>query len=159
MGRGNCENFVALGCNEFGRLHGGEYGRIGEDKEIDLNRVECLVDTPFHVSHQPQGKPTDIDLDDEALLSKMESTDCKATKHGAQYGTPSGQSAITVHLGANANMAQDGLQAAVAAVDSVRFHRFLPHLLLGIVYGRRLDLFKVRQVRKTNTIGRTNTWT
>ena len=33
------------------------------------NGVECFVDTPFHVS-QPQGKPTNIDLDDAALLAK-----------------------------------------------------------------------------------------
>jgi len=35
------------------------------------NGIECFVDTPFHV-RQPQVKPTDIDLDDAALLSKTE---------------------------------------------------------------------------------------
>lgn len=33
------------------------------------NGIECFVDTPFHVS-QPQIKPTDLDLDDQALLEK-----------------------------------------------------------------------------------------
>ena len=35
----------------------------------DQQGVECFVDTPFHVS-QPMGQPTDIDLDNEALLDK-----------------------------------------------------------------------------------------
>ena len=38
--------------------------------ERDQQGVECLVDTPFHTS-QPQGQPTDIHVDNEALLDKM----------------------------------------------------------------------------------------
>ena len=47
--------------------HGNAWSLYFADPEG--NGVECFVDTPFHVS-QPQGKPTDIDLDDEALLAK-----------------------------------------------------------------------------------------
>ncbi len=47
--------------------HGNAWSLYFADPEG--NGVECFVDTPFHVS-QPQGKPTDIDLDDEALLDK-----------------------------------------------------------------------------------------
>ena len=47
--------------------HGNTWSLYFADPEG--NGIECFVDTPFHVS-QPQGKPTDIDLDDEALLSK-----------------------------------------------------------------------------------------
>ena len=54
---------------EIGRelSHGNAWSLYFADPEG--NGVECFVDTPFHVS-QPQGKPTDIDLDDEALLAK-----------------------------------------------------------------------------------------
>ena len=47
--------------------HGNAWSLYFADPEG--NGVECFVDTPFHVS-QPQGKPTDIDLDDKALLAK-----------------------------------------------------------------------------------------
>ncbi len=47
--------------------HGNAWSLYFADPEG--NGVECFVDTPFHVS-QPQVKPTDIDLDDEALLAK-----------------------------------------------------------------------------------------
>lgn len=47
--------------------HGNAWSLYFADPED--NGIECFVDTPFHVS-QPQVKPTDIDLDDEALLSK-----------------------------------------------------------------------------------------
>ena len=47
--------------------HGNAWSLYFADPEG--NGVECFVDTPFHVS-QPQGKPTDIDLDDDALLEK-----------------------------------------------------------------------------------------
>lgn len=47
--------------------HGNAWSLYFADPEG--NGVECFVDTPFHVS-QPQGKPTDIDLDDQALLDK-----------------------------------------------------------------------------------------
>ncbi len=47
--------------------HGNAWSLYFADPEG--NGVECFVDTPFHVS-QPQGKPTDIDLDDETLLDK-----------------------------------------------------------------------------------------
>lgn len=47
--------------------HGNAWSLYFADPEG--NGVECFVDTPFHVS-QPQGKPTDIDLDDAALLDK-----------------------------------------------------------------------------------------
>lgn len=47
--------------------HGNAWSLYFTDPEG--NGVECFVDTPFHVS-QPQGKPTDIDLDDDALLEK-----------------------------------------------------------------------------------------
>ena len=47
--------------------HGNAWSLYFADPEG--NGVECFVDTPFHVS-QPQGKPTDIDLDDEALMEK-----------------------------------------------------------------------------------------
>ena len=54
---------------EIGRelSHGNAWSLYFTDPEG--NGVECFVDTPFHVS-QPQGKPTDIDLDDETLLKK-----------------------------------------------------------------------------------------
>ena len=45
--------------------HGNAWSLYFTDPEG--NGVECFVDTPFHVS-QPQGKPTDIELDDAALL-------------------------------------------------------------------------------------------
>ena len=35
----------------------------------DQQGVECFVDTTFHIS-QPQGQPTDIHLDNKALLDK-----------------------------------------------------------------------------------------
>ncbi|MEQ9639227.1 MAG: VOC family protein [Alphaproteobacteria bacterium] len=47
--------------------HGNAWSLYVTDPEG--NGVECFVDTPFHVS-QPQGKPTNIDLDDAALLAK-----------------------------------------------------------------------------------------
>lgn len=47
--------------------HGNAWSLYFADPEG--NGIECFVDTPFHVS-QPQGKPTDIDLDDGALLDK-----------------------------------------------------------------------------------------
>ncbi len=47
--------------------HGNTWSLYFADPEG--NGIECFVDTPFHVS-QPQGKPTDIDLDDETLPSK-----------------------------------------------------------------------------------------
>ena len=47
--------------------HGNAWSLYFADPEG--NGVECFVDTPFHVS-QPQGKPTDLDLDDDALLEK-----------------------------------------------------------------------------------------
>lgn len=47
--------------------HGNAWSLYFTDPEG--NGVECFVDTPFHVS-QPQGKPTDLDLDDAALLDK-----------------------------------------------------------------------------------------
>ena len=47
--------------------HGNTWSLYFADPEG--NGIECFVDTPFHV-RQPQGKPTDINLDDEALLSK-----------------------------------------------------------------------------------------
>lgn len=47
--------------------HGNAWSLYFADPEG--NGVECFVDTPFHVS-QPQGKPTDLDLDDEALVAK-----------------------------------------------------------------------------------------
>lgn len=47
--------------------HGNAWSLYFADPEG--NGVECFVDTPFHVS-QPQGKPTNIDLDDAALLDK-----------------------------------------------------------------------------------------
>jgi catechol-2,3-dioxygenase len=47
--------------------HGNAWSLYFADPEG--NGVECFVDSPFHVS-QPQGKPTDIDLDDETLLDK-----------------------------------------------------------------------------------------
>jgi catechol 2,3-dioxygenase len=47
--------------------HGNAWSLYFADPEG--NGVECFVDTPFHVS-QPQGKPTDIDLDEEKLLEK-----------------------------------------------------------------------------------------
>lgn len=47
--------------------HGNAWSLYFTDPEG--NGVECFVDTPFHVS-QPQGKPTDIDLDDAALVAK-----------------------------------------------------------------------------------------
>jgi catechol-2,3-dioxygenase len=47
--------------------HGNAWSLYFADPEG--NGIECFVDSPFHVS-QPQGKPTDIDLDDEALLDK-----------------------------------------------------------------------------------------
>jgi catechol 2,3-dioxygenase len=47
--------------------HGNAWSLYFADPEG--NGIECFVDTPFHVS-QPQGKPTDIDLDDDALLNK-----------------------------------------------------------------------------------------
>ena len=46
------------------------------------NGVECFVDTPFHVS-QPQGKPTDIDLDDDALLAKTRADFADEPEFGA----------------------------------------------------------------------------
>ena len=49
--------------------HGNAWSLYFTDPEG--NGVECLVDTPFHV-RQPQGKPTDLDLDDAALLKKTE---------------------------------------------------------------------------------------
>ena len=49
--------------------HGNAWSLYFADPEG--NGIECFVDTPFHVS-QPAGKPTDIDLDDQALLSKTE---------------------------------------------------------------------------------------
>lgn len=54
---------------EVGRevSHGNAWSLYFADPEG--NGVECFVDTPFHVS-QPQGKPTDLDLDDDALLEK-----------------------------------------------------------------------------------------
>lgn len=54
---------------EIGRelSHGNAWSLYFADPEG--NGVECFVDTPFHV-RQPQGKPTDIELDDEALLNK-----------------------------------------------------------------------------------------
>jgi len=54
---------------EVGRevSHGNAWSLYFADPEG--NGVECFVDTPFHVS-QPQGKPTDLDLDDAALLDK-----------------------------------------------------------------------------------------
>lgn len=50
--------------------HGNAWSLYFADPEG--NGVECFVDTPFHVS-QPQGKPTDIDLEDETLVRKTES--------------------------------------------------------------------------------------
>ena len=47
--------------------HGNAWSLYFTDPEG--NGVECFVDTPFHVS-QPQGKPTDIELDDAELLDK-----------------------------------------------------------------------------------------
>ena len=47
--------------------HGNTWSLYFADPEG--NGIECFVDTPFHVS-QPQGKATDINLDDDALLSK-----------------------------------------------------------------------------------------
>ena len=47
--------------------HGNAWSLYFTDPEG--NGVECFVDTPFHVS-QPQGKPTDIELDDAELLNK-----------------------------------------------------------------------------------------
>jgi catechol 2,3-dioxygenase len=47
--------------------HGNAWSLYFTDPED--NGIECFVDTPFHV-RQPQGKPTDIDLDDTALLEK-----------------------------------------------------------------------------------------
>lgn len=47
--------------------HGNAWSLYFADPEG--NGVECFVDTPFHVS-QPQGQPTNIDLDDEALMEK-----------------------------------------------------------------------------------------
>jgi catechol 2,3-dioxygenase len=47
--------------------HGNAWSLYFTDPEG--NGVECFVDTPFHVS-QPQGKPTDIYLDNEALLDR-----------------------------------------------------------------------------------------
>ena len=47
--------------------HGNAWSLYFADPEG--NGVECFVDTPFHVS-QPQGKPTDIDLDDQELVEK-----------------------------------------------------------------------------------------
>ncbi|MBT4490020.1 MAG: hypothetical protein HOK30_05520 [Rhodospirillaceae bacterium] len=47
--------------------HGNAWSLYFTDPEG--NGIECFVDTPFHVS-QPQGKPTDIELDDKALLDK-----------------------------------------------------------------------------------------
>ena len=49
--------------------HGNTWSLYFTDPEG--NGVECFVDTPFHV-RQPQGKPTDIDLEDAALLKKTE---------------------------------------------------------------------------------------
>jgi catechol 2,3-dioxygenase len=49
--------------------HGNTWSLYFTDPEG--NGVECFVDTPFHV-RQPQGKPTDIDLEDTALLKKTE---------------------------------------------------------------------------------------
>ena len=49
--------------------HGNTWSLYFSDPEG--NGVECFVDTPFHV-RQPQGKPTDIDLEDAALLKKTE---------------------------------------------------------------------------------------
>ena len=49
--------------------HGNTWSLYFADPED--NGVECFVDTPFHVS-QPQGKPTDIGLDDDALLGQTE---------------------------------------------------------------------------------------
>jgi catechol-2,3-dioxygenase len=47
--------------------HGNAWSLYFADPEG--NGIECFADTPFHV-RQPQGKPTDIDLDDAALISK-----------------------------------------------------------------------------------------
>jgi catechol 2,3-dioxygenase len=47
--------------------HGNTWSLYFADPEG--NGVECFVDTPFHV-RQPQGKSTDINLDDEALIHK-----------------------------------------------------------------------------------------
>ena len=60
--------------------HGNAWSLYFADPEG--NGVECFVDTPFHVS-QPQGKPTDIDLDDEALLAKTKADFADEPEFGA----------------------------------------------------------------------------
>jgi len=60
--------------------HGNAWSLYFADPEG--NGVECFVDTPFHVS-QPQGKPTDIDLDDRALLEKTEADFDEESEFGA----------------------------------------------------------------------------
>lgn len=60
--------------------HGNAWSLYFADPEG--NGVECFVDTPFHVS-QPQGKPTDIDLDDAALLAKTKADFAGEPEFGA----------------------------------------------------------------------------
>jgi catechol-2,3-dioxygenase len=60
--------------------HGNAWSLYFADPEG--NGVECFVDTPFHVS-QPQGKPTDIDLDDEALVEKTQADFGEEAEFGA----------------------------------------------------------------------------
>lgn len=60
--------------------HGNAWSLYFADPEG--NGVECFVDTPFHVS-QPQGKPTDIDLDDDTLVEKTRNDFGKEPEFGA----------------------------------------------------------------------------
>jgi len=61
------DNAFVCRCQHAG---GHRNGSIGDHRTVrDQQGVKCFVDTPFHVS-QPLGKPTDIDLDNKALLDK-----------------------------------------------------------------------------------------
>ena len=68
--RGLKERLASEGVDVWREVsHGNAWSLYFTDPEG--NGVECFVDTPFHV-RQPQGKPTDLDLDDAALLKKTE---------------------------------------------------------------------------------------